>query len=346
MPHNRKVVLAQSSPGRPEAAHFAVIDAAVPEPGPGQVLVRHEHLSLDPYMASAIKGRHMSGAIAAGDTMPGETVGRVVASRHDDFVEGDRVISRGGWQLWSVADPADPRLRGIAAALSPGVFKLPAEEGISPSLHLGALGMPGLTAFAGVRDVLAPKPGECFVVSAASGAVGATAGQIARAMGARVIGIAGSVEKCAHVVDGFGFDGCVNRTDADWKQALTALCPDGIDAYFDTVGGEILKAVMPRLAMNGRVMLCGMMEQYNSPEILPGPSLAPILQKRATITGFVVYDHWEKLAQWRRLGAQWIRSGRLRFRESIVIGLESAPQAFCDMMAGRNFGKTIVALNP
>ena len=333
-------------PGRPEAADFAVTNSAVPEPGPGQVLVRHAFLSLDPYMASAIKGRHMSGAIAPGDVMPGETVGRVAASRHPGFAEGDLVISRGGWQLWSVADPADPSLRGMAAALSPGVTRLPDPAGVSPSLFLGVLGMPGLTAFAGVRDVLAPKPGETFVVSAAAGAVGGTAGQVARAMGARVIGIAGSADKCRHVVDSFGFDGCVDRHDPDWKQTLATLCPDGIHAYFDTVGGEMLKGVMPRLAMGGRVMLCGMMDQYNSAEILPGPSLAPILQRRATVTGFVVYDHWETMPLWRRLGAAWIAQGRLRFAESVTAGLDSAPQAFADLMAGRNVGKAIVALDP
>ena len=333
-------------PGRPEAADFAVTDGAVPEPGPGQVLVRHAFLSLDPYMASAIKGRHMSGAIAPGDVMLGETVGRVAASRHPGFAEGDLVISRGGWQLWSVADPADPTLRGMAAALSPGVTRLPMQDGVSPSLYLGVLGMPGLTAFAGVRDALAPKPGETFVVSAAAGAVGGTAGQVARAMGARVIGIAGSPEKCRHVVDVFGFDGCVDHRDADWKKTLAALCPDGVDAYFDTVGGEMLKGVMPRLAMGGRVMLCGMMDQYNSAEILPGPSLAPILQRRATVTGFVVYDHWETMPRWRSLGATWITQGRLRFTESVTAGLDGAPQAFADLMAGRNFGKAIVALDP
>ncbi len=310
------------------------------------MLVRHAFLSLDPYMASAIKGRHMSGAVAPGDVMPGETLGRVAASRHPDFAEGDVVISRGGWQLWSVAEPADPALRGMAAALSPGATKLSVPDGVSPSLFLGVLGMPGLTAFAGVRDVLAPKPGETFVVSAAAGAVGGTAGQVARAMGARSIGIAGSPEKCRLVIETFGFDGCVNYRDPDWKQTLAALCPDGVDAYFDTVGGEMLKGVMPRLAMGGRVMLCGMMEQYNSAEILPGPSLAPILQRRATVTGFVVYDHWETMPLWRRLGTTWIAQGRLRFTESVTAGLDGAPQAFADLMAGRNVGKCIVAFDP
>ncbi len=217
----------------------------MPEPASGQILVRHLFLSLDPYMGSALKGRHMSGAIAPGDMMPGETVGRVMASRHPAFAEGDLVISRGGWQLWSVTEPADPHLTGMAAALSAGARRIDIDEGFPPSLALGVLGMPGLTAFAGVRDVLAPKPGECFVVSAASGAVGATAGQVARTMGARVIGIAGSAAKCAHVIDGFGFDGCVDHSDPDWHQALAALCPEGVDAYFDTVGGDMLKGVMP-----------------------------------------------------------------------------------------------------
>jgi NADPH-dependent curcumin reductase CurA len=212
------------------------------------------------------------------------------------------------------------------------------------SVYLGVLGMPGLTGFVGATELLAPKPGETFVVSAASGAVGSTAGQVARHMGARVVGIAGSPEKCAHVVEHFGFDACVNYKAPDWKAKLAEACPDSIDAYFDTVGGAILQTAMGQLAMNARIILCGMMEQYKSAEILPGPNLGAVLARRASIRGLVVYDHWEKMTRWRAIAMQWLARGEFAYKEYRVEGLAEAPQAFADMMAGRNFGKTIVAI--
>jgi NADPH-dependent curcumin reductase CurA len=346
MPVNRKVVLRHIVAGRPEASDFALVESALQEPAEGEVLIAHECLSLDPYMGSAIKGRHMSGEIVPGDVMPGETVGRVIASRHPGYGEGQLVISRGGWQSHSLATAPEPSETGMTAALSPAARRLDAADGVPLSAYLGVLGMPGLTAYAGVVDMLAPKPGETFLVSAASGAVGSAAGQIARNMGARVVGIAGSDEKCAHVVGVFGFDACVNYRSLDWKAHLAEACPGGIDAYFDTVGGDMLKAAMGRLAMHARILLCGMMDQYNSAEILPGPSLAPVLARRAQINGLVVYDHWHKMARWRALAGRWLSEGRLAYKEHRVAGLDGAPLAFAEMMAGHNFGKTIVLLGP
>lgn len=341
---NHRVELRRPVAGRPAADDFVVVEGRVPEPGPGEALIRVEALSLDPYMGSALKGRHMSGWIAPGDLMPGEGVGRVVRSRTPDLPEGATVIARTGWQDFAVMAPADPALAGMAAALAPGARVLDVAPGIPPSAYLGVLGMPGLTAYAGTVHVLAPRPGETFVVSSCTGGVGSAAGQVAAIMGARVVGIAGSTEKCAFAIDALGFAACVDRTDPAWVDALGAACPDGVDAYFDCAGGEVLAGVMRRLALGARIGLCGMMDQYNAEGVLAGPSLAPVLGRRAAIRGIVVYDQWGEMARWRRLAAAWIAGGRLAYRESRSHGLESAPAAFAAMMAGANFGKTVVVL--
>lgn len=340
----RQVVLRRPVEGQPSAEDFEVRETYIAEPSEGEVVIEAHALSLDPYMGSAIKGRHMSGAISPGMLMPGETVGRVVRSRCPTLPEGAAVLSRGGWQTHTLARAPPPGLGGMEVALSTGARLVPDLPGIPLTAYLGLLGMPGLTAYAGTVDILAPRPGETFVVSSATGGVGSAAGQIARVMGARVVGIAGSPEKCAYATDALGFAACVDRTAPDWIEALSAACPDGVDLYFDCAGGGVLAGVMTRLALGARIGLCGMMEQYNSGEILPGPSLAPILARRATLRGIVVYDHWDRMERWRRLAHDWIGEGRLVFKESRTAGLESAPAAFAAMMAGRNFGKTIVML--
>ena len=341
---NRRVVLKHRPDAHPSASDFALETIPMPEPGDGQVVVETLFLSLDPYMGSAIKGRHMSGAVREGDLMPGDTIGHIVKSRHADLGEGDLVSSRTGWQSHALANGSEPKGAGMAVALAPVARKIEAVPGLSPSLYLGVLGMPGLTAYAGTVDMLEPKPGQTLAVSAASGAVGATVGQIARNMGARVVGIAGSDEKCRFTVDELGFAACVNRRKDSWITDLAAACPDGIDRYFDTVGGPTLEAAMANLAMHARVVLCGMMDQYNSSTILNGPALGPVLGKRATISGVVVYDHFDKMPRWRRLGAGWIKAGKLVAKEDIVPGLDAAPAAFARLMAGENFGKTVVAM--
>jgi NADPH-dependent curcumin reductase CurA len=276
--------------------------------------------------------------------MPGETLGVVVESRNPGFAAGDFVLSRGGWQEYSVADALDPSVTGMAAAVSAAARKLQPDPRVPLSTYLGVLGMPGLTAYAGTVALLAPRPGETLVVSAATGPVGATVGQIARNMGARAVGIAGSDEKCAHAVERFGFAACVNYKTEDWRKALAAACPDGVDCYFDNVGGTILEAVMGVLALKARIVLCGAMQQYNSPTILPGPNLGPIVGKRATLMGLVVYDHWDQMSRWQRIAADWIALDRLRFKEDRVEGLEAAPALFERLMAGQNFGKSLVAV--
>lgn len=343
-PVHRRVVLKNRPAGNPSASDFAIETAAVPEPGDGQVVLETLFLSLDPYMGSAIKGRHMSGAVGVGDMMPGDTVGRIVKSRHPGLREGDLVSSRTGWQSHALANGSEPAGSGMAVALAPVARRIDAAPGVSPSLYLGVLGMPGLTAYAGTVDMLEPKPGQTLAVSAASGAVGSTVGQVARNMGARVVGIAGSDDKCRFVVEELGFAACVNRRKPGWEADLAAACPDGIDRYFDTVGGPTLEAAMQNLAMHARIVLCGMMDQYNSSTILKGPPLGPVMGKRATISGVVVYDHFSKMPRWRKLGADWIRTGKLVAKEDVVQGLDAAPAAFARLMAGENFGKVVVAM--
>lgn len=339
---NRRVVLKRRPEAHPAAADFAIETAPVPEPGEGQVVVETLFLSLDPYMGSAIKGRHMSGAVREGDTMPGEGVGRVVKSRHPSLREGDLVTARTGWQTHALALGAEEPGKG--EALATVARKIEPLLSLSPSLFLSLLGSPGLTAYAGTVDMLEPKPGQTLAVSAASGPVGATVGQIARNMGARVVGIAGSDEKCRYVVNELGFAACVNRRGPNWEADLARACPDGIDRYFDTVGGTTLEVALGNLALGARVVLCGMMEQYNSPTALKGPSLGPVIGKRATVMGLVVYDHYAKLPRWRKIATDWIRAGKLTVKEDLVQGIEAAPAAFARLMAGENFGKTLVKM--
>jgi NADPH-dependent curcumin reductase CurA len=338
---NLQVILKSRPEGIPNPEDFALVEGPIPQPGPDQILVENLFLSLDPYMGSAIKGRHLSGAVREGDVMVGETVGRVVQSRHPDFAAGDLVGCRGGWQTYALADGPSAKPPALAA-IANAARKLPSHSGISPSLYLGALGMPGLTAYAATVFLGEIKPGQTFVTMAASGGVGSAAGQIARIMGARAVGIAGSDEKCAAATDLFGFEACVNYKTEGWREALAAACPDGVDCYLDSSGGKILEAVLLRLAMNARVILCGMMDQYNSPVPLPGPNLGMVIGKRAVMKGLVVYDFFDKMDEYRRHAARWLQEGRLKAKEDMTEGLEGAPAAFSRLMAGGNFGKAVV----
>jgi NADPH-dependent curcumin reductase CurA len=252
------------------------------------------------------------------------------------------VLCRAGWQQFAVADIAPA---GVAQGpLSPAAQKITLPDGVSYTALLGVLGMPGLTAWAGTIKMLKPIPGDTFVVSAATGPVGATAGQLAKRTGARVVGIAGGPEKCAFAVDTLGFDACIDHRDADWAAKLAAACPDGIDCYYDGVGGRILEGVLGHLAMGARVVLVGMMEQYKAAAPLPGPNLVPVIKFRATVEGLVVYDHWADLANFRRRVAPLVRDGQVIVREERVAGLEAAPDALIRLMAGGNFGKMVLDL--
>jgi NADPH-dependent curcumin reductase CurA len=338
---NLQVIVKTLPENIPVPEDFALVEGAMPEPGPGQVLVQTMYLSLDPYMGSALKGRHITAPVAAGGVMPGETIGKILKSNNPDFAEGEIVYSRGGWQSYSVAnDPA--HLTPYVLATANAAQKIPAFPGIPTSSYLGVMGMPGLTAYAATAFLSELKPGQTFATGAASGAVGSAAGQLARIMGARAVGIAGSDEKCRAAVERFGFDACVNYKKEGWADALKAACPDGVDCFLDSSGGKILQTVLFQLALHARVILMGMMDQYNSPVPLPGPNLGMVMAKRATVKGLIVYDFYDRMAEYRKYAAQWIAEGRLKNMEDLTDGLAGAPAAFSRLMHGNNLGKVIV----
>jgi NADPH-dependent curcumin reductase CurA len=261
--------------------------------------------------------------------MFGETVAQVLESRHADFSPGDFVVVKNGWQEYAVSDGQGVR------RLDPGLAPL--------SSALGVLGMPGLTGYAGLVYLGEPRPGQTVLVSAATGAVGSTVGQLARLMGARAVGIAGTDEKCRYAVDSLGYAACINYRGGDLRAAIRQACPEGVDVYFDNVGGDVLVAAIGNLALNARIVLCGMPAAYSMdapPE--HGPFLGPVVGARATIKGLVVYDHMHRMAEMQRVVGQWIREGRFHYREDVTDGLEHAPQAFCRLMRGGNFGKSLV----
>jgi NADPH-dependent curcumin reductase CurA len=295
----------------------------------GQFLSRTLWLSLDPYYRNVMKNSQIyADRLAAGDVMVGETVAEVMESRHSQFAAGDIVAVRNGWQQY---------------ALSNGVGVRKIDPAIAPvSTALGVLGMPGLTGYAGTVYLGQPLPGQTFVVSACTGPVGSTAGQVAKHMGARVVGIAGSAEKCDYAVKEMGFDACVNYKEGDLAAALKAACPRGIDVYFDNVAGDTLVAVLRNLAIGARIVLCGMIEAYSMDTPPPGPWLGPVVGARASMKGLVVYDHLNRMEEMTRVVSGWIRDGSFRYREDVAIGLENAPEAFCALMQGRNFGKSLV----
>jgi len=331
METNQQILLKTRPDAVPAPSDFELKESALPTPGAGEVLCKTEFLSLDPYMRGQINGRHISGAIHPGEMMRGETVSEIVQSGHADFAVGDFVKHFGGWQGYSVSDGT-------------GMQKLDAR--ISPrSLALGILGMPGLTAYAGLVHLAEPKAGDTVLVSAAAGAVGSMVGQIAKNMGCRVIGIAGQQRKMDWLTDMAGFDGCFNYKDEDPADAIKRLCPDGVDVYFDNVGGDILNAAMNQLALGARVILCGLMAQYNTDSPPPGPNPGTIIRARAIVKGLVVYDHFDKQAEFLDKATDWISSGKIKFVEDVTEGLADAPAAFCRLMAGGNFGKTLVKIS-
>ena len=326
---NRRITFARSPKGLPVPEDFGADETAIPTPGPGQFLSRTLYLSLDPYYRNVMKNSQIyADRLAPGDVMVGETVAQVIESRHPEFRAGDVVAVRNGWQQYALSS-------------GQGVRKL--DPSIAPvSTALGVLGMPGLTGWAGTVHLGQPLPGQTFVVSACTGPVGSTAGQVARHMGARVVGIAGSAEKCDYAVRELGFAACVNYREGDLPAQLKAACPDGIDVYFDNVAGDTLAAVTRNLALGARIVLCGMIEAYSMDTPPPGPWLGPVVGARATMKGLVVYDHMQRMAEMTRVLSGWIREGSFRYREDVTEGLAHAPEAFCRLMRGDNFGKALV----
>lgn len=329
---NRRVLLRRRPAGAPRPEDFELVEAPVPAPGEGEILCRTIYLSLDPYMRGRInEARSYAPSVPIGGLMVGGTVGEVVESRHPGFARGDLVVGYDGWQAFAVS-------RGA------GVRKL--DPAVAPiSTALGVLGMPGMTAYVGLLDIGQPRPGETVVVSAASGAVGSAVGQIARIKGCRVVGVAGAREKCEYAVRELGFDACVSHRAGDLEAALREACPRGIDVYFENVGGAVLDAVLRLINQNARIPLCGLISQYNAVPLPPGPNLGPLLWNRALIKGFIVSDHMDRLGDFLRDCGQWVREGRLRYREDIVDGLERAPGALIGLLEGRNFGKLLVRVS-
>jgi NADPH-dependent curcumin reductase CurA len=335
---NRRIVLAERPHGAPAASNFRLEEVPVPEPAAGELVSRTLYLSLDPYM----RGR-MSDApsyaqpVAIDEVMTGGTVGQVVASRLDGFAAGDFVVGRGGWQNFSVYKAGEARKVGPARA--------------PLSTALGVLGMPGMTAYTGLHEIGRPQAGETLVVAAASGAVGAVVGQIAKIKGCRAVGIAGSRDKCDYVVDELGFDACLDHRAAGFADALAAACPKGVDVYWENVGGPVFAAVLPLLNPFARIPVCGLIAQYNATELPAGPDRLPllfrnVLTKRLTIRGFIVTDFAALEGEFQREVGAWMRDGRIRYREDIRDGLENAPEAFMGLLGGANFGKLLVRVAP
>lgn len=329
---NTQWVLASRPDGMVEPSNFERREASVGQPGEGQLLVRNLYLSLDPAMRGWISDApSYIPPVQIGEVMRGGCVSEVVESAHGDFAQGDLVFGMFGWQEYAIVDVGGPA----------PVTKLP--DGVNPVDALSALGWTSLTAYFGLEDIGKPQPGETVVVSGAAGATGSVVGQLAKLKGCRVIGIAGGPEKCAWLTDELGFDGAIDYRAEDVSRGLKQLCPDGINVFWDNVGGEILEAALNRLALHGRVVFCGAISGYNDPAPPPGPrNYVNILVRRARIEGFLVFDYVEQMPQALAALAPLVQSGQLRTREDIREGLDDAPSALVDLFTGANIGKLIV----
>lgn len=336
---NRRFVLAERPKGEPTPATLRLETGPVPVPGPGQMLLRTEYLSLDPYMRGRMSDAPSYAApVAVGAVMEGGTVAQVAASQLAGFEPGDWVLSYNGWQDYALSD-------GV------GVTPLGPKPD-HPSWALGIMGMPGFTAWAGLTQIGQPKAGETVCVAAATGAVGATVGQIARLMGCHVVGIAGGPDKCAHAVATLGFDACIDHKAADFADKLKAAAPKGIDVYFENVGGAVFDAVLPLLNPGARVPVCGLISQYNATAAPDGPDrlsmlMGQVLRKRITLRGFIIFQDFAALyPTFATAMAAWLAAGDIQYREDIVDGLEQAPRAFIGLLRGENFGKLVVRVGP
>jgi NADPH-dependent curcumin reductase CurA len=337
MPQAKRIVLASRPIGEPKASNFRIEDYAVPTPGDGQVLLRTIWLSLDPYMRGRMnEGPSYIPPVPVGGVMEAGTVCEAIASNNPGFAKGDIVLARAGWQTHALSDgkgltKIDPRLAPISTAV-------------------GVLGMPGMTAYTGLLDIGKPQSGETVVVAAASGAVGSAVGQIAKVKGARAVGIAGGKDKCDYVRKQFGFDECLDHRDGDLAARLIDACPKGIDVYFENVGGAVFEAVFPLLNAFARVPVCGLIAHYNDTEaVVPkwaSSMMRTVLTKRLTIRGFIVSDFAARQADFLRDMSGWVREGKVKYKEFVTDGLESAPEAFIGLLKGANFGKQLVRVGP
>lgn len=319
--------------GEPAEKTFRIVEDELEPLADGQVLLRVIYLSLDPYMRGRMSdARSYATPVPVGGVMTGGTVCEVIDSKNPEFPEGSFVQSMSGWQTHAVSDGSDLR------RLNP--------EDAPISTAVGVLGMPGLTAYVGLLDIGEPKQGETVVVSAASGAVGSVVGQLARIKGARAVGVAGAPEKVAYVTDALGFDACVSHRSPSLAEDLKAVCPDGIDVYFENVGGATLDAALSLMNPFGRIPVCGMISLYNATSLDEGPARARLMRQvltdRLKVQGFIVTDRWNRFPDFVREVGGYIREGRITYREDITEGLEHAPKAFIGLLKGQNFGKQLV----
>ena len=328
---NIEVRLARRPVGEVKTSDFNIVETSVPDIAEGHLLVRNHYLSLDPYMRGRMSdAKSYAQSVAIDEVMVGGTVGQVVASKHGDYQEGDQVLGAFGWQLYGVSDGT-------------GLTKIE-PRGVPISAYLGVMGMPGVTAYVGLLDIGQPKSGETVVVSAASGAVGSVVGQIAKIKGCHVVGIAGGAKKCTYVTDELGFDACVDYKQGQLYNDLTEATPDGVDVYFENVGGPTFDTVLARMNPFARIALCGMISQYNAIEPYGLKHIGSVLINRIKLQGFIVSDHLQRWPEALKNIAQWIQAGKIKYRESIVQGIENAPEAFIGLLAGNNFGKQLVKL--
>ena len=326
---SREIRLVARPQGVPDENLFELAEAAIPDPGEGQLLVRNEYFSVDPYMRPRMNDvRSYVSPFTLGEAMTGGAVGRVAASRHPRFAEGDWVLHQLGWREWALSDGSGMR------KFDPG--------GAPPSLALGVLGMPGFTAYYGLFELGTPQPGETVFVSGAAGAVGSAAGQMAKIAGCKVLGCAGSAEKVAWLEE-LGFDHAFDYRESSLRDAVAKAAPDGLDIYFDNVGGDQLEAAIGALRTRGRVVACGSISRYNDVEAAPGPrNMFMVVTKRLKIQGYIISDHFDRFPEFLERAQEWVRDGRLRYRETIVDGIENAPKAFVGLFRGDNIGKMLV----
>ena len=336
---NRRITLAARPVGFPKDSDFGLVEDTLSEPAEGELLLQTLYLSLDPYMRGRIsEARSYAASVEIGQTMVGGTVSSVVVSHHPKYKSGDIVLSYSGWQDYELSN-------------GQGLHKLDPVHGPNPiSTALGVMGMPGLTGYVGLLDIGQPQSGETVVVSSAAGAVGSVVGQIARLKGCNTVGIAGTAEKCRYTIEEFGFGTCLNYNDDDFDSQLKVACPNGIDIYFENVGGKVFDAAYNLMNDGGRIPVCGMISRYNDTSLPDGPDTLPrlmraILTRRLLVKGYIVTDHGDRLSTFLSDMSGWLKSGHVRYREDITEGLENAVSVFQGLLRGSNTGKSIIKVS-
>jgi len=328
---NRQVLLASRPQGPVTEGNFCIVDVPIGEPGAGEVLVKNEWLSLDPYMRGRMNDvKSYVPPVRIGEVMVGQTVGEVVVSHDSRFAPGDKVLAPSGWQLYGVAKADE--VQKIDARHAPA------------SYYLGVLGMPGMTAWFGLFDIGAPKAGETVVVSAASGAVGSVVGQLAKIHGCRAVGIAGGKAKCDYVVQELGFDACVDHKGGSLHRDLRAACPNGVDVHFENVGGVVLDTMLGMMNRFSRIIICGLIAEYNATEPYGYTRLRSVLVNRIRMQGMIVFDWKDRYGEALQGLGGHLAAGKLKYRESVVVGVDNAPKGLIGLLRGENFGKQLVRL--